>query len=553
MNLIEVTIDGRPVQVQPGQTLLHAAAQLGIEIPTVCFLDRCGPLTSCLVCLVKCQVNGQARLVPSCATKAQPGMIVESETPEVHEARRTALELLLSDHVGDCLSPCHRICPLHLNIPQMLRQVESGQLQDAVHTVRTALPLPAVLGRLCHHPCEGGCRRGNWDEPAAIREVERHVADAGLEMADPFVPPRKALSGKSVAIIGAGPAGLAAADRLLQQGHACTVVDRNPKAGGSLRTQVSEEGLPAEVLDKELAGLERLGLQYKLGVEFGTVVTLDGLQRGFDAILLTVSELARGEGASFGVTLTAAGIKVDARTYQASVPGVFAAGSAIKQVKHLVRAMAEGRAAAECVDAFLSGAAIVRRDKVFSSVMGRLERPEVEAFASHALAGPRQQPHCGGCAGFNTDQAQTESGRCMHCDCRAEGNCALQRYASQYGADPGRFRDKRRPFEQYVQHGGVIYEPGKCILCGICVRLAEQAAEPLGLAFVGRGFDVRITTPFNRTIEEGLQKVAADCVEHCPTGALVFRETRERTSATGPAHAHGAAHQRVGGTQPPID
>src|SRR5690348_8938023 len=177
MSKLSITIDGRPVEVESGTTVLQAAAQIGLEIPTLCFLECCTPATSCLVCLVKCRLNGQARMVPSCATKVQAGMVIESETEEVKEARRTALELLLSDHVGDCLSPCHRICPLRLDIPLMIRQIESGRLQEAAVTLKNAVPLPAVLGRLCHHPCENGCRRGTWDEPAAIRQLECHVAD----------------------------------------------------------------------------------------------------------------------------------------------------------------------------------------------------------------------------------------------------------------------------------------------------------------------------------------------------------------------------------------
>jgi NADH dehydrogenase/NADH:ubiquinone oxidoreductase subunit G len=99
----------------------------------------------------------------------------------------------------------------------------------------------------------------------------------------------------------------------------------------------------------------------------------------------------------------------------------------------------------------------------------------------------------------------------------------LQHYAQVYGAEASRFRSERRPFEQQLQPGGVIFEPGKCILCGICVKLTELAREPLGLTFIGRGFDVRVATPFNRSIEEGLQKVAEECVKHCPTGALEFK------------------------------
>ena len=99
----------------------------------------------------------------------------------------------------------------------------------------------------------------------------------------------------------------------------------------------------------------------------------------------------------------------------------------------------------------------------------------------------------------------------------------LQHWAQVYGADASRFRAERKQFEQHLQPGGIIFEPGKCILCGICVKLTEMAAEPLGLTFIGRGFDVKVGAPFNSEIEAGLQKVAAECVEQCPTGALVFQ------------------------------
>src|SRR5689334_6725763 len=229
--LFKITIDGRAVEVQSGESVLAVARKIGLDIPTLCHLEKCGPLNTCQVCLVK--ING--KLVPSCGTKVAAGMTVESETEEVHEARRTALELLFSDHVGDCLSPCHRLCPLQLNIPVVLRQIEAGQTDKAIATVRQALPLAGVLGRLCHHPCEQGCRRGNWDDPAAIRDLERFVTEQDAGKSEPHVPPRKPATGQRVVIIGAGPTGLAAAYDLTREGHAVTVVDRHPHAGGTLR------------------------------------------------------------------------------------------------------------------------------------------------------------------------------------------------------------------------------------------------------------------------------------------------------------------------------
>jgi ferredoxin len=522
---IEIIFDGKRVEVAPGRTVLEAARQIGVDIPTLCHLEKCGPLTTCQVCLVKVLANGQSRLVPACATEALPGMVIESETEEVHEARRTALELLFSDHVGDCLSPCHRLCPLQLNIPAMLRQVQAGHLDEALTTLREALPLAGVLGHLCHHPCEQGCRRGDFDEPAAIRDMERFLT--GLDLKPDSAQPKAGLShraaGKqSVVVVGAGPAGLTAAYDLARRRYAVTVIDRQAKPGGRLR-EVAEGELPAAVLEAEVALLAQMGIVFNAGVELGNQVTLDGLRRGFDAILITVGQLAPDEGKKLGLPLAGAALKADPTTCRAASPNVFAAGACVKPVKQLVRAMAEGRAAAECVHRYLRGQAPRRPEKPFSSIMGRLEPGELREFLRAASREQSVAP-CTRCSGFDRGEAAREAARCLHCDCRSSGHCLLQHYALVYGADASRFRSERRPFEQQLQPGGVIFEPGKCIVCGICVKLTELAAEPLGLTFIGRGFDVRVAAPLDRPIEDGLRLAAEECVRHCPTGALAWAD-----------------------------
>ena len=546
MKTATLTIDGRAVTVSPGQSVLTAALSLGIDIPTLCYLEKCGPLNSCLVCLVK--ING--KLVPSCGARVQPGMVVESETEEVHEARRTALELLFSDHVGDCLAPCNRLCPLGLNIPVLIRQIQSDRLAEAQATVRSALPLAGVLGRLCHHPCEQGCRRGTWDDPAAIRDMERFVTDSEpkgpdtdsswpvplpADLSSPesekdlevLPPAHKPATRCSVVIIGGGPTGLGAAYYLARNGHAVTVVDRHPHAGGSLR-KVPEADLPSEIMDRELVLLSRLGVKFMLGVELGGDVTVDGLSRGFDAILLAPGQLDAEEGNRLGLPLAGALLKADPNTCRIPHPKLFAAGAAVKPLKQLVRALAEGRAAAECIHRFLTDQPVRRPEKNFSSTMGRLDPAELRQFLLASNNGGSVVP-CDRCAGLSRHEAATEASRCLHCDCRSSGNCVLQHYAQVYGADAHRFRAERRRFEQQAQPGGVIFEPGKCILCGICVKLTEIAREPLGLTFVGRGFDVKISAPLNHSIEEGLKKVAEECVRQCPTGALTFRENQACT------------------------
>jgi NADH dehydrogenase/NADH:ubiquinone oxidoreductase subunit G len=93
--------------------------------------------------------------------------------------------------------------------------------------------------------------------------------------------------------------------------------------------------------------------------------------------------------------------------------------------------------------------------------------------------------------------------------------------------DANHYRSERREFTQVSQPAGVIFEQGKCILCGICVRLTELAREPLGLTFIGRGFDVKLAAPFDAAIQDGMRTVAEECVKHCPTGALAFEDRVE--------------------------
>jgi NADH dehydrogenase/NADH:ubiquinone oxidoreductase subunit G len=92
-----------------------------------------------------------------------------------------------------------------------------------------------------------------------------------------------------------------------------------------------------------------------------------------------------------------------------------------------------------------------------------------------------------------------------------------------YGAKVGRYKGKRKPFVQYLDHPEIVYEPGKCIACGICLTIAEEAREPLGLAFIGRGFQVRVGVPLGRSVAEGLRTSAKAAAEACPTGAIAVK------------------------------
>lgn len=516
----KISIDGREVEIEAGATILDAAQRLGIDIPTMCHLRGHEAMTSCMVCVVK--VPGMNGLVPACGSVVCDGMQVESDSEEVFDARKAALELLLSDHVGDCMGPCQMGCPARMNIPRMIRQIAAGELRDAVVTVKRDIALPAVLGRICPAPCEKVCRRKQHDDAVSICLLKRYVADVDLQSDSPYLPQCRQKCGKRVAIIGAGPAGLAAAYYLQQDGIECTVFDDHEEAGGMLRYGVPEKDLPRDVLAKEIAAIERLGVTFRFGTRVGAAISMDEIRRDFDAVFIGTGELKPDDAERLGVEASSDGIKVNSRTGATNVPGVFAGGNAVRNRRLAVRSVADGKEVAQSIRQYLRGEEVTGPARVFNSRMGKLEDGEMDLFLASADAGARQKPS-DPAGGLSEREAHAESLRCLHCDCRKPESCLLREYAQAYDARQSRYKGDRRRFVQHTQHPDVIYEPGKCIDCGICIRIASQAGEKLGLTFVGRGFDVRMAVPFDASLAEGLQVAAAQCVEACPTGALAFR------------------------------
>jgi formate dehydrogenase major subunit len=678
---LTLTIDGHHVSVTPGTTILSAARKLGLAIPTLCHVEGFEPSASCFLCAVK--IAGRPNFWPSCATPAAEGMTVITDSEEVRSARKTSLELLLSDHAGDCIGPCRTGCPARLDIPNFIERIAAGDQRKALEIVTDDLTLPASLGRVCPRLCEERCRQCEVEDALSIRNLHRFAADARPRI--PPVPVAGATPAppcKRVAIVGAGPAGLAAAHHLLRRGHGAVLFDAHPQPGGMLRYGIPAFRLPRPVLDAEIQMIRNLGAEFHMGKRLGRDFTLDDLRRDFDAVFLAIGaqgsrglgcpgeelatpalaflerltdgplpavgsdvvvvgggntamdacrcavrlgaksvrvlyrrtrrempclmeevEAAEAEGvkiefltapvgledkegrltltcqrmelgppdasgraspvpisgsefevqatciiAAIGqsvdldhlnrtqLTLSKWGIAADPKTLETNVPGVFAGGDAVTGPDLAVRAVAAGKLAAASIGQYLSGMKVIGAPESVNVVLGKLSEAELAVFLRGIEQAPRApMPHLPLDRrrttfeevelGFSLETATRESRRCLGCGCGKAIPCRLRQFATEYGVDPQRFVGERRHFARDISHPEIIFEPGKCIICGACVQVAAQAGEELGLSFVGRGFQAAVAAPFDKPMAEALRKSARRAAEVCPTGAIMLKGT----------------------------
>jgi formate dehydrogenase major subunit len=691
--MVTLTIDGLRVSVEPGTTVLAAAQWLGIRIPTMCHVPGIEPAASCFVCAV--QIEGRRTLSPACAMPVAEGMAVTTDSHDVRTARKMALELLLSDHAGECVAPCAARCPAGLDIPGFVYGIATGDNRRAMHVIGERLALPGSLGRICPRLCEEGCRRCDLDQGLAIGALHRYAADLDIAAAAPYTPACAPATGKSVAIVGAGPAGLAAAWYLLQKGHACTLFDAHPQPGGMLRYGIPAYRLPKDMLDAEIDAIRRLGGRFEMGARWGPDFTLTELRKYHNAVFLAIgAQRAQGlrcqgqehalagieflervangtppslgrdvvvvgggntamdcarsavrlgaqnvrivyrrsrqempcamdeveaaeaegvhidflvapsrtgllacpsaspgnllltcqrmtlgepdasgrrrpvplEGSDFtiecstviaaigqsverplpereGLRMTAWGIAADERTLATNLPGVFAGGDAVLGADLAVRAVAAGRIAATSIHQYLTGEPVTGEPSLTGIAMRPIDDAEraaiFRAIEKSARVPVPSIPMERRLASFDEverglppDDAAREARRCLSCGCRKQDCCLVRSLATEYDVDVYRFAGTRRRFSQDLSHPEIVYEPGKCISCDACVRIAAAAAEPLGLAMIGRGFDVAVAVPFGKPLAEGLLHAAQRCAEACPTGALALRTARSCDSCS---------------------
>lgn len=282
---LKVTINGRSCTGTVGQTLLEIAENNGIAIPNLCHNDQLEHYGGCSLCVV--EVEGSPKLLRACATEAVDGQVIYTESERVVRTRKTTIELLMSDHDGDCRGPCVLKCPASVNAQGYVQAIAKGNDREAVRILKERLPIPASIGRVCPHPCEGGCRRQMVEESISIAYLKYFAAD-NVIAAGGYLPAKAAASGKRVGIIGGGPGGLSAAYYLSLKGHRVTLVDAMPQMGGMLRYGIPEYRLPKKVLDEEIAEIASLGVEMRNNFRIGTDESFEEFNSHYDAVILAI-------------------------------------------------------------------------------------------------------------------------------------------------------------------------------------------------------------------------------------------------------------------------
>jgi formate dehydrogenase major subunit len=249
-----------------------------------------------------------------------------------------------------------------------------------------------------------------------------------------------------------------------------------------------------------------------------------------------------------GLQVSGWGIAADERTLATNLPGVFAGGDAVLGADFAVRAVAAGRIAATSIDQYLTATVPTGEPALTAIAFRPMDDGERAAiFRAVETSARVPMPRIGMArrretfdeveTGLSDADALREARRCLACGCRKADCCELRALATEYDADPYRFVGARRRFSRDDSHPAIVYEPGKCIMCDACVRIAADAGEPLGLGIVGRGFEVSVAVPFGEPLSKGLGECAAECAVTCPTGALALRGAAPCRASGNPACA----------------
>jgi len=397
--------------------------------------------------------------------------------------RRRTVELaeaVLERCRGEGPANCEARCPLRVDAHLYVQLARAGRFREALQTIRERLPFPGILGYVCTHPCELSCKRLELDRAIRIRDIKRFLAEAEKG------PPEHILScaparSQSVAVVGAGPAGLLAAHDLRRAGLRVVIYEREEQIGGCLTTRIPEWRLPAVVRERDLSIIAALGITARTGIDVGRDLTVTELASNHDVVLLMA-------GYAGGQRLLDAGtqglhptvretLHADPVTCETGIEGVFAGGDAVSGPTSVIDAMAFGRRVAESALRFLDG-----RDLKTGREGERLPPLLWELGIDDAERRRRQrrpvmlQPAA---PAMTEREVRGEGERCLDCSCdRCVRDCE---FLSRHCSSP---RDlARRVLDGIDDHLETVYS---CNVCGLCATLCPVGIDTGELMLAAR-------------------------------------------------------------------
>ena len=246
---------------------------------------------ACGQCVENCPVNavklGQ-KLCSKVPIEVEPERTVRDHTWSQKDWNQDYRENR-EDVAPEGTSPCKTACPAHIAVQGYIRLASLGRYKEALELIKKENPFPAVCGRICPHGCEDECTRGDIDEPVAIDEIKKFIADKELDSSVRFVPEKRHNYGKKIAVVGAGPAGMSCAYYLAIDGYKVTIFEKQDRPGGMLTLGIPAFRLEKDVVEAEIDVLRELGVEFKTGVEVGRDITLDDLRKeGYEAFYLAI-------------------------------------------------------------------------------------------------------------------------------------------------------------------------------------------------------------------------------------------------------------------------
>ena len=295
---VTLTIDDNQIIAEEGLTILEVAKRSEITIPTLCHIAGTVSENPCEICVV--QISDPARhglksslstegLFRACVTLARDGMDIHTNSDDVVAHRQERLATLSQTHFGDCKAPCNLTCPGQINVQGYIAHVAKGEYEEALRLIMDRNPVPFSVGRVCPRFCETRCRRILIDEPVSINHLKRFVADWCMANNIDLDIPKDKPTGRRIAVIGGGPAGLSAAFFLTRKGHDVTIFESEPKLGGALRYGFPEYKVPKEILDYEINAILKMGINIRLSQRWGEDFSLQDLRdMGYDATFIAV-------------------------------------------------------------------------------------------------------------------------------------------------------------------------------------------------------------------------------------------------------------------------